>query len=46
LELLKRFQTEKQDAKDTMFHRKGDVNRLYISRKDGGTGLISVEDCV
>ena len=27
-------------------HRKSDVDRLYITRKEGGTGLISIEDCV
>ena len=25
---------------------KSDVNRLYIPRKEGGRGLISIEDCV
>ena len=29
-----------------MFHQKGDVDRLYLMRKDGGRGMISVEDCV
>ena len=29
-----------------MFHKKGDVDRLYISRQEGGRGLISIEDCV
>ena len=28
------------------FHRKSDVDRLYMKRKDGGRGLISVVDCV
>ena len=28
------------------FHRKSNVGRLYQKRKDGGRGLISVEDCV
>ena len=28
------------------FHQKGDVDRLYLPRKEGGRGLISVEDCV
>ena len=28
------------------FHMRGDVDRLYIQRKNGGRGLISVEDCV
>ena len=27
-------------------HLKSDVDRLYIPRKEGGTGLISIEDCV
>ena len=27
-------------------HPKSDVGRLYIPRKDGGRGLISIEDCV
>ena len=27
-------------------HPKSDVNRLYIPRKEGGRGLISIEDCV
>ena len=27
-------------------HPKSDVDRLYIPRKDGGRGLISIEDCV
>ena len=27
-------------------HPKADVDRLYIPRKDGGRGLISIEDCV
>ena len=25
---------------------KSDVDRLYIPRKEGGRGLISIEDCV
>ena len=28
------------------FHKKGSVLRLYMKRKGGGRGLISVEDCV
>ena len=28
------------------FHRKSDVDRLYMKRKHGGRGLISVVDCV
>ena len=27
-------------------HPKSDVDRLYLPRKDGGRGLISIEDCV
>ena len=27
-------------------HSKSDVGRLYIPRKKGGKGLISIEDCV
>ena len=26
-------------------HPKSDVGRLYIPRKEGGRGLISIEDC-
>ena len=26
-------------------HPKSDVDRLYIPRKEGGRGLISIEDC-
>ena len=29
-----------------MFHKKGDEDRLYLKRAEGGRGLISVEDCV
>ena len=27
-------------------HPKSDVDRLYIPRKEGGRGLITIEDCV
>ena len=27
-------------------HPKSDVGRLYIPRKEGGRGVISIEDCV
>ena len=27
-------------------HPKSDIGRLYIPRKEGGTGLISIKDCV
>ena len=26
-------------------HPKSDVDRLYITTKDGGRGLIAIEDC-
>ena len=29
-----------------VFHRKGNVDRLYTKRENGGRGLISIEDCV
>ena len=29
-----------------VLHAKSDVDRLYIPRKEGGRGLISIEDCV
>ena len=29
-----------------IFHKKGNVDRLYVKRKAGGRGLISVADCV
>jgi hypothetical protein len=28
------------------FHKRGSVDRLYLKRKEGGRGLISVEECV
>ena len=27
-------------------HPKSDVDKLYVPRKDGGRGLIAIEDCV
>ena len=30
----------------SVFHPKSDVDRLYIPRKEGERGLISIEDCV
>ena len=33
-------------AKYGGLHPKSDVDRLYITRKDGGRGLIAIEDCV
>ena len=29
-----------------MFHKGGDIDRLYVKRSEGGRGMISVEDCV
>jgi len=29
-----------------IFHKKGNVDRLYLKRNEGGRGLMSVEDCV
>ena len=29
-----------------VLHPKSDADRLYIPRKDGGRGLIAIEDCV
>ena len=39
------------DTRKTMtmhgaFHIKSSVDRLYLKRKDGGRGLISITDCV
>ena len=38
--------TRKMLTLHNMFHKKSDVDRLYISRQEGGRGLISIEDCV
>ena len=38
--------TRKMLTLHNMFHKKGDVDRLHISRQEGGRGLISIEDCV
>jgi len=40
------IRTRKVMTMGGMFHQKGDVDRLYLVRKDGGRGLISVTDCV
>ena len=29
-----------------IFHKKGNVDRLYLKRNEGGRGLMSVQDCV
>ena len=39
-------QTRKMLTMHGAFHRKSNVDRLYLKRKDGGRGLISVYDCV
>ena len=38
--------TRKLFTKYGALNPKSDVDRLYISRKEGGRGLISIEDCV
>ena len=38
--------TRKMLTLHIMFHKKGDVDRLYMSRQEGGRRLISIEDCV
>ena len=38
--------TRKILTMNNVFHRKGNVSRLYMKRKEGGRGLISTEDCV
>jgi hypothetical protein len=40
------IRTRKVLAMNGVFHRHGSVGRLYMKRKEGGRGLISVEDCV
>ena len=39
-------ETRKMLTMHGAFHRKSNVDRLYLKRKDGGRGLISVFDCV
>lgn len=39
-------QTRKMMTMHGAFHRNSNVDRLYLKRKDGGRGLISVLDCV
>ncbi|MEM7375718.1 MAG: reverse transcriptase family protein [Bacteroidota bacterium] len=45
---LKRLDTKTRKllAMNGAFHRSSSVGRLYIGRKEGGRGLISVQDCV
>ena len=38
--------TRKVLTKNSAFHSKRDVDRLYVSREDGGRGLISCGGCV
>ncbi|XP_047484939.1 uncharacterized protein LOC125036390 [Penaeus chinensis] len=39
-------QTRKTITMYGAFHPKSDVDRLYVKRRDGGRGLISIERCV
>ena len=38
--------TRKILTRNGAFHMRSSVDRLYMKRKDGGRGLISVEQCV
>ena len=38
--------TRKTLTMNNVFHRKSNVDRLYLKRNEGGRGLISVEECV
>ena len=40
------IKTRKILTMNGIFHKKGNVDRLYMKRCDGGRGLISIEDCV
>ena len=40
------IKTRKILTMNGIFHKKGNVNRLYLPRGGGGRGLISVESCV
>ena len=40
------MKTRKILTMNGIFHKKSNVDRLYMKRCDGGRGLISVEDCV
>ena len=40
------IKTRKILTMNGIFHKKGNVNRLYLPRSGGGRGLISVESCV
>ena len=39
-------ETRKTMTMNGALHPRADTSRLYISRKDGGRGLISAEDCI
>ena len=38
--------TRKILTANRMYHPQSDVHRLYLPRKEGGRGLLSIEDCV
>ena len=38
--------TRKPITMNKGLHPKADVDRLYVSRENGGRGLMSVEECV
>jgi len=38
--------TRKIPAMHGIFHKRGNVDRLYLKRNEGGRGLMSVVDCV
>ena len=40
------IRTRKMMTMAGTFHQKGDVDRLYLPRNEGGRGMISIEDCV
>ena len=40
------IRTRKLLAMSGAFHKKSSKNRLYVKRKDGGRGLLNVEECV
>ena len=40
------IKTRKILTMNGVFHKKGNVDRLYLKRDSGGRGLISVEDCI
>ena len=38
--------TRKLMTMNGSLHRRGNVGRLYLAKKEGGRGLISCEECV